>query len=121
MTNPRKDAPHMKKLLVTAVISLTGCGLGADEYRNAVPKAESVQMKVPGSTGQALESSSSRQALEGEKAAFYEVTRGVSLFVNGAGYQVLTLVRTIVDYPPTKLDEEKGVAIWGPHTDALSP
>lgn len=112
----------MKKLLIAAVTALTGCGLGAaDEYRNAVPKSETVEMKVPGSTGQALEAESSGQALLGEKAVFYQLTRGVSLFVNGAGYQVLTLVRTITDYPATRLDEEKGVAVWGPHTDALSP
>ncbi|MBK7860618.1 MAG: hypothetical protein IPJ65_18865 [Archangiaceae bacterium] len=112
----------MKNLLIAAVIALTGCGLGgADEYRNAVPKSDTVQMKVPGSTGQALETASSGQALEGDKAAFYQVTRGVSLFVNGAGYQVLTLVKTITEYPPTTLDEEKGVAVWGPYTEALSP
>lgn len=110
----------MKKLLCAATVALTGCGLGAaDEYRNAVPRSEQVAMKVPGSTGQALEST--RQALEGDKAAFYELTRGVSYFVNGTGYAVLTLVRTITEYPPTKLDEEAGVAVWGPYTEALSP
>jgi hypothetical protein len=112
----------MKKLLVAAVISLTGCGLSAsDEYKNAVPTADTVQMKVPGSTGQALETASTGQALLGDKAAFYELTRGVSVFVNGAGYQVLTLVKTITDYPPTTLDQDKGVAVWGPYTEALSP
>jgi hypothetical protein len=111
----------MKKLLTAAIIALTGCGLGAaDEYRNAVPKADQVAMKVPGSTGQALENAN-QQALEGQKAAFYELTRGVSYFVNGAGYHVLTLVKTITEYPPTTISEEKGVAVWGPHTDALSP
>ncbi len=111
----------MKKLLTAAIVALTGCGLGAaDEYRNAIPKTEQVAMKVPGSTGQALENAN-QQALEGEKAAFYELTRGVSYFVNGAGYQVLTLVKTITEYPPTTFDEEKGVAVWGPHTEALSP
>src|SRR5947208_2606294 len=112
----------MKKLLIAAVVSLTGCGLGAaDEYKNAVPKSDTVQMKVPGSTGQALETASTGQALVGEKAVFYELTRGVSLFVNGAGYQVLSLVRDVTDHQPTKFDEEKGVAVWGPFTDALSP
>jgi len=111
----------MKKLLLAAILALTGCGLGAaDEYRQAVPKSETVQMKVPGSTGQMLENAS-QQALEGEKAAFYELTRGVSYFVNGAGYHVLTLVKTITEYPPTKIDEEKKVAVWGPYTEALSP
>ncbi|MBL8950600.1 MAG: hypothetical protein JNK82_07485 [Myxococcaceae bacterium] len=110
----------MKRLLLAAILALTGCGLGAEEYRNALPKAETVEMKVPGSTGQGLENAS-QGALEGEKAAFYTVTRGISVFVNGAGYQVLTLVKTITEYPATKVDEEKGVATWGPHTDALSP
>ena len=111
----------MKKLLTAAIVALTGCGLGAaDEYRNAVPKSDQVAMKVPGSTGQALENQS-QQALEGEKEAFYELTRGVTYFVNGAGYHVLTLVRSITEHQPTTFSEEKGVAVWGPHTEALSP
>ena len=44
----------MKKLLLAAILALTGCGLeAAGPYRNAVPSSETVQMKVPGSTGQA--------------------------------------------------------------------
>ncbi len=111
----------MKRLLLAAILALTGCGLeAADEYRQAVPRSETVEMKVPGATGQALENAN-QSALEGDKAVFYSLTRGISVFVNGAGYQVLTLVKTITEYPPTKIDEAKGVAIWGPHTDALSP
>lgn len=116
-----KEMTPMKKLLTAAIFALTGCGLGAaDEYRNAVPKADEVAMKVPGSTGQALENAN-QQALEGEKAAFYQLTRGVTYFVNGAGHQVLTLVKTITEYPVTTFNEEAGVATWGPHTEALSP
>src|SRR5262245_35581303 len=112
----------MKKLLTAAIVALTGCGVSAsDEYRNAVPKSETVQMKVPGSTGQALETESQGQALEGDKAAFYELTRGVSLMVNGGGLNVLNMIKDIVGHEPTTLDKKAGVATWGPYTDALSP
>lgn len=114
----------MKKLLSAAVVVLlTGCELGAaNEYRNAVPTADTVKMNVPGSTGQALTNAgTARQGLENEQAAFYVLTRQVSQFVNGAGWVVLSLVKQITEYPATSVSEEKGVAVWGPYTEALSP
>jgi hypothetical protein len=110
------------KALITAALTLlttTGCGLEkADTFRNGYPKSEAVTMKLPGSTG-ALSGDKTRQGLEGEKAALYTLTRGVTYLVNGGGAAVLLLVKTIGEQTPTKVGEDR--AIWGPFTDSLSP
>lgn len=112
----------MKRLLAAAVAVLTfGCELPAtvDDFRQAVPKADTVKMTVPESKGAPLVSGVSRQGLEGETADTYKLTRGITVFVNGAGAIVLGLVKTITDYQPTTIDETH--AVWGPYTEALSP
>lgn len=110
----------MKPLIVAALTLLTaGCGLEkADDFRNGYPKADEVTVKLPGSTG-GLTGDRTRQGLEGEKAALYTLTRGVTYVVNGGGAAVLLLVKAIGDQTPTKVTST--AAVWGPHTDALSP
>ncbi|MBS1153147.1 MAG: hypothetical protein H6Q89_4845 [Myxococcaceae bacterium] len=110
----------MKPLIVAALTLLTaGCGLEkADEFRNGYPKGDAVTMKLPGSTG-ALSGDRTRQGLEGEKAALYTLTRGVTYVVNGGGVWVLALVKAIGEQTPTTVTGNK--ATWGPHTEALSP
>jgi hypothetical protein len=107
----------MKKVLTAAlVVTLSACGLAkkGDDFRDGVPSSDQVTMKVPGSTNKL-----SAQALEGETAGMYALTRVVTLVVNGGGAAVLLLVEKITDYDPTTITGN--VAVWGPYTDALSP
>jgi hypothetical protein len=110
-----------KLLLASLVLAVSACDLGAGaEYRNGVPTSDAVKMNVPGSAGQPLTGTGvTRQGLEGDTAAFYTITRDVSVFVNGAGVNVLDLVRDITNYPATSTTDSS--ATWGPWTDALSP
>ncbi len=110
----------MNRYIAAALTLMTaGCGVEkADGFRNGYPKADAVTMKLPGSTG-ALSGDRTRQGLEGEKAGFYTLTRGVTYVVNGGGVLVLSLVKAIGEQTPTTVSEDK--AVWGPHTDALSP
>lgn len=111
----------MNRFIAAALaIIATGCGVEkADSFRTGYPTADAVKMKLPGSTGELRGDSKTRQELEGEKAAMYSLTRGVTYVVNGGAGFVLTLVKTIGESTPTKVTENQ--AIWGPHTDALSP
>lgn len=110
----------MKPLIVAALTLMTaGCGLEkADTFRNGYPKSDAVTMKLPGSTGE-LRGDRTRQGLEGDIADTYKLTRGVTYVVNGGGAAVLLLVKTIGEQTPTTVTENK--AVWGPHTDSLSP
>ncbi len=109
--------------LVSALcfLTLAACGADrADSFRQGLPSQNAVKLAVPGQ-GQALTAAGQRSdPLEGQKAEYYALTRGVSLGVNGATASVLTLVEKIVRNPPTSV-QDQNVAIWGPHTDALSP
>ncbi len=95
----------------------------ASEFRNAVPRKETVAMIVPARAGQALTQAvtAERQAqpVRGATAELYQTTRGVSLMVNGGGAVVLGLVKAVTHYPPTNLTNN--TAVWGPWTEALSP
>src|SRR5262245_3622950 len=99
---------------------LAGCGLlDADEFRSGVPTREEVSLAVPGASASgALTADGERQsALLGEKADTYVTTRAITGIVNTGTWAVLTLVRTIVDYPPTSVKGD--TAVWGPHTEPL--
>lgn len=96
----------------------------AEQYRQALPDAQALQIKLPGAMeplSQELEGEgvgSSQQALIGETAKFYEVTRDISYGVNGATYHWLSMIDDIASQPPTNIVH--GTAYWGPHTPALS-
>ncbi|MFT3835804.1 MAG: hypothetical protein QM723_02265 [Myxococcaceae bacterium] len=112
----------MKRILGAVVMVMVGagCGLGAEsEFRNGYPKPESVTMNVPGQAQGLTSAGTKKQGLEGQTADMYKFTRGVTSMVNGAGVVILSLVKTITDYPATKTDATH--AIWGPWTDSLSP
>jgi hypothetical protein len=99
----------------------TGCGMvNSDEFRGGVPTRDTVALNVPGAaaTGALTVSNGVRSALLGQQADTYVTTRDVTAIVNGGTYSVLTLVRTIVDYPASSVSGD--VAVWGPHTEPLS-
>jgi len=106
--------------LTIATLAGAGCRKPDDDaFRAGVPTREAVSLHVAGapsdgSNGNATTSS----ALLGAKAGTYEVTRLVTAAVNGGTWAVLTLVRTVVAFPATKVEAD--TAVWGPYHDALS-
>ncbi len=111
----------MKRLILLGLMStLAACGLDAGEpFRQGLPTSSTVALKVPYNS-KALTSEGTRQdPLEGQISDFYQLTRGVSLVVNGGTAAVLDLMGRVVKNPPTSISGN--TAVWGPHTDALSP
>jgi hypothetical protein len=117
---------------LTLALALTGplfagaCGRmdSGDEYRQGVPYAEDVAIVVPGGEQQADALTAggvavTENALLGQQAELYRVTRDATAVVNVGTAAVLALVRTITLFPPTDVGDD--VAVWGPHTKALSP
>jgi hypothetical protein len=108
-------------------LALAGAGCGrmddgaGDGFRGGVPRSETVALNVPGgATSGALTADGAKQgALLGQKADLYVATRVITGIVNGGTAAVLTLVKVISEYPPTTVDLD--TAVWGPHTEALSP
>jgi len=108
-------------------LALMPLGMGAcgkaddDEFRGGVPIHEAVAINVPGaqSTAGSLTIEGQQSALLGTLDDLYLTTRAISVLVNGGTRAVLALVHTIVSYPPTTVSKDQ--AVWGPHTDALSP
>ena len=112
----------MKKLMLGAMLTiLSACGADrADGFRQGVPHAEDVSLKLPGRSAQPLTGEGTRRdGLEGQLSDFYRMTRDVTVFVNSGTAATLTLVEKIVQYPATTVNDES--AVWGPHTEALSP
>ena len=92
----------------------------AEDFRNGIPRSETVAMTVPEQGGgQALTVESHQRALRGETSDFYKLTRGVSGLVNGGGALVLGLVKAVVAHPPTEVGA--ATAVWGPWTEPLAP
>jgi hypothetical protein len=125
---PRRLAWASLALTMSVPLAYAGCGRldDADEYRQGVPHHEDIDIVVPGGEAQtsALHAdgvSETRAALLGEQAELYKLTRGITANVNLATASVLGLVRTIMGFPPSSVDAQEGVAVWGPHTEALSP
>ncbi len=93
-----------------------------DDFRNGVPRQETVEMKVPARAGQALTAEADGEtlaALRGQTADFYQLTRAVSVVVNGGGALALVLIKTIVAQPPSSVAGD--TAVWGPGHGPLDP
>jgi hypothetical protein len=96
-----------------------------DGVRRALPKSESIQIKVPqGSGGSAQQTTPDGIGVQGQEllgatADFYMFTRGVSQDLNGGAAFVLVLVHAIVQYPVTSVEGD--TYIWGPWTETLNP
>jgi hypothetical protein len=111
-----------KSLMLCASLLFVGCGVESaeDEFRDGLPSKEMVQVKEPGAgTGQRLESDAVSGLALGQRSDFYSFTRGATVIVNGGTVFVLNLLEEITKNPPTTLEGD--VAVWGPHTEALSP
>lgn len=113
--------------LVFSTLLATGCvaqNEAPEDLVGAIPTAESVRINLPGNSARIVEESndgvsSMRNAVLGELAEYYVMTRKVTRDLNGGAGWVLTLVHAIVQHPPTTVDGN--VYTWGPGSDALEP
>lgn len=111
-----------RKSLLCASLLFVGCDQaveGEDAFRDGLPSKELVQVKAPGGNGQGLEVESVGALGKGDTSDFYKLTRGATVVVNGGTVAVLNLIENITQHTPTSLEGD--TAVWGPHTDALSP
>jgi hypothetical protein len=108
----------MKRLALIALL-LGGCMSPVDEFRGAAPSAQTVSLNVPAGATASTASVKDGATPEtiGQRATFYEITRGVTSVVNGGVGLTLLVLEAIVDGQPTTLTADH--ATWGPYTGAL--
>lgn len=114
----------MKKLLAVVALMVSACGVDdprTEAFREGFPRSQTVKLDIPGaSTSQPLTGVAQRRdGLEGQTAKFYQLTRDVTVTVNGGVVAALNLAERIIRYPATTVTTD--TAVWGPHTDQLSP
>src|SRR3954470_22947819 len=116
--------PSNRLLLTLGLALVTTAGACAkddgDDFKEGGPQSQDVALVVPGNAaaGSALTADGTTAIARGlvnQQADFYKLTRDVTVVVNTATVSVLTLVKTVTNYPPTKV--EMDTAIWGPYTD----
>jgi hypothetical protein len=90
----------------------------AEEFRRGVPTGETVSAAVPTRAGQPL-TVQEEVALRGRTAESYQLTRDVTVVINGGALFVGGLVRAVLRFPPTTLAGDE--AVWGPWTGDLEP
>lgn len=108
-------------------VAVAACTLekedAADEYREAVPKAEAVSVDGPASSGGSLETAASSRgalAVGDETARWYRFTRDLRDGVNGVTAVILGSVAWVIHTEPTEVTE--GKAVWGPYpAEGLDP
>jgi hypothetical protein len=108
-------------------LGLSGCMLDkqedADRFREALPKAEQIQVSGPESSQGRSGPSSAPTAEEpwerGPWAKYYGFTRHVRDGVNRVTGAILGGVWLVVHTQPSSVEERE--AIWGPWTDSLEP
>jgi len=104
----------MKRALILA-LALAGCGDPADGFRNAAPSQAAVSLNAPGNNGSTTSSAGTVSAeTVGQRATFYELTRAITLVVNGSVGVTLQLLATLTDLPPASVTATE--AVWGPYT-----
>jgi hypothetical protein len=109
-----------RKSLLCASLLFVGCGqVQENEFRDGLPSRDMMEVKAPGGSGQRLETESTSAFALGATSEFYKLTRGATAFVNGGTAAVLNLIEKITQHTPTSIEGD--TAVWGPHTDALSP
>jgi hypothetical protein len=111
----------MKRFVLVAMLAAGGCTSTVDQFRGAAPAASTVALTVPGggATTTAATQKGATSELIGQRATFYEITRGVTTVVNGGVGATLLLLETITDGQPSSLTVTH--ATWGPYTEGLSP
>lgn len=113
-----------------ASVTLAGCGfLGSigssddQEYRAVTPSDPQVTIGFPGSSTSATTRSvgldvgdidSRAWALVGQVSEYYQLTYGISSFVNSSAVELLGLIRIITLLPSTSRTATSRT--WGPHT-----
>ncbi len=110
----------MKRYALIALL-LGGCMSPVDQFRGAAPAAQAVALNVPAgatSSTASLKDGATTQTI-GQRATFYEITRGVTTIVNGGVGVTLLVLEAIVAQEPTTLTVDH--ATWGPYTGALDP
>ena len=110
----------MKRYALIALM-LGGCMSPVEQFRGAAPASQAVSLNVPAGAGatSASERSGATPETIGQRATFYEITRGVTAVVNGGVGVTLLLLQSITDQQPTTLTADH--ATWGPYTGALDP
>ena len=108
----------MKTLLATTcALSLVGCikqDGPPDGVAKALPTSDQIQIKLPEAAARI------DNAMVGQLATYYVVTRDVTRTFNGGAASVLILLHAIVQYPVTSVSGD--VYTWGPWTgDGLDP
>ncbi len=112
----------MKRALSLALFAAAaaGCMSPADEFRGAAPSQSAVNLNLPASAGAAsVKPGTANAETLGQRAVFYEITRAVTVVVNGGVGLTLLVLEHITDGTPSSLTATH--ATWGPYTDALSP
>lgn len=104
----------------------TGCVVEKDEgdrFREAVPQAEDVALRVPGSDGTAKTSQGLHVATNGSPsntARYYRFSRDMTTTVDVGTAVILGGIWAIVHSPPTTIEAKR--AVWGPgQGNALDP
>lgn len=95
------------------------CQPPADEYRNALPDRETIEVDVPAAETTARGLGSRSSAIVGEPADLYTSTYYQARDLNVLGKFVVELVETIASFPPTDLTETS--AVWGPFSEEREP
>lgn len=108
----------MKRALLVAMLA-AGCANPVDSFRAAAPAQQAVNLNLPAGGLGASSAGETTAALVGQRASFYELTRGVTVVVNGGVGLTLLLLEHLTDGYPSALTATH--ASWGPYTDALSP
>ncbi|NTX15547.1 hypothetical protein HUA74_05215 [Myxococcus sp. CA051A] len=109
----------LRKSLLCASLLLAGCDpdskQDADSFREGLPSKQMVEVASPGPDGQGLTAASA----ENQTSEYYVLTVAAAASINGGTLGVLGLIEAIVKHPPSSIQGD--VAVWGPHTEALSP
>jgi hypothetical protein len=108
----------MKRYALIAMM-LGGCMSPVEQFRGAAPASQAVSLSIPAGAGATSASEGATAEVIGQRATFFEITRGVTVIVNGGVGVTLLLLRAITDQEPTTLTADH--ATWGPYTGALDP